>query len=58
MWDESKLQTYFDKFLIPVLQGIKDHPALFAVEVINELEGIVYAGKADSEERFLILKST
>ena len=56
MWDESKLESYFDKFLIPVLEGKKDHPALFAVEVINELEGIVYAGKADSEERFLISK--
>ena len=52
MTNTAKLQTYLDKFLVPVLNGIKNHPALFAVEVINELEGIVDAGKSNSEERF------
>ena len=46
---DSKLDSYLQKFLTPVLQGIKDHPALLAIEVINELEGIVDAGKSNSE---------
>jgi len=52
MTNTAKLQTYLDKFLVPVLNGIKNHPALFAVEVINELEGIVDAGKSNSEPCF------
>ncbi len=32
-WDDSKLTTYIDKCLQPMVEGLKDHPALGAWEV-------------------------
>ena len=59
-WDESKLQSYIDNFLVPVATGLKNHPALFAWEIVNEPEGIVHSSKTDPEPCFdsSILSST
>lgn len=38
--NESKLQTYIDNALIPMVEALGDHPALAAWEVFNEPEGM------------------
>lgn len=35
----SGRQDYFDNALTPIVNGLKDHPALFAYEILNEPEG-------------------
>jgi len=47
-WDNSKLQTYIDKTLTPLVNGLKTKKALAAWEVVNEPEGSVQAGTSDS----------
>ena len=41
-WDESKLSSYLENFLVPVLEGIQGETALFAIDIINEMEALVY----------------
>jgi hypothetical protein len=36
-WDDSKLTTYIDKCLQPLVDGLKDHPALGAWEVYGDV---------------------
>ena len=38
---EENYQSYIDNALIPIVNGLKDHPALFAYEVFNEPEGAI-----------------
>jgi len=38
-WDNSKLETYLTKALTPMVEGLKDHPALGFWEIMNEAEG-------------------
>lgn len=39
LYDNDKLQSYIDNALVPLVQGLKDHPALAAWEPMNEPEG-------------------
>lgn len=50
MWDDEKLQSYFDNCLIPMATALKNHPALLAWEVYNEAEGIVYNEESNAEK--------
>lgn len=36
----GRRQFYFDNALTPMVEGLKDHPALFAYEIFNEPEGM------------------
>ena len=38
---EQNYQSYIDKALTPIVNGLKDHPGLFAYEVFNEPEGAI-----------------
>jgi len=51
-WDDSKLTSYLDTVLVPVVRELKDHPALAYWEVMNEPEGSSPAGQTDSEPCF------
>jgi len=51
-WDESKLQRYIDNALIPMVEGLRDHPALGFWEVMNEAEGSMIPGEQNSEPCF------
>ena len=49
MLDDSKLQSYIDNMLVPMATAVKAHKGLLAWEIINEAEGLVRAGRSDSE---------
>ncbi|XP_057369994.1 mannan endo-1,4-beta-mannosidase-like [Daphnia carinata] len=51
-WDNSKLQTYIDKALTPMVKALAGHPALGAWEIMNEPEGLVYNNKPDANSCF------
>lgn len=51
-WDNSKLQSYIDKALTPMVKALAGHPALGAWEIINEPEGLVYNNKPDANSCF------
>ncbi|EFX76384.1 endo-beta-1,4-mannanase [Daphnia pulex] len=51
-WDNSKLQTYLDKALTPMVKALAAHPALGAWEIVNEPEALVYNNKADANSCF------
>jgi len=51
-WDDSKLETYLSNALVPMVQALKDHPALGFWEVMNEAEGSSPAGQTDSDPCF------
>jgi len=51
-WDDSKLETYLDKALTPMVEGLRDHPALGFWEVMNEAEGSTWAGQVSDDPCF------
>jgi len=51
-WDESKLQTYLDKALKPMVEGLSEHPALAFWEVMNEAEGSFTPSERDGNPCF------
>ncbi len=57
---EKKLQSYIDKVLTPMARALADEPALGGWEIINEPEGSVAAGIADSDACYdtMALKGT
>ena len=57
---EKKLQSYIDKVLTPMAHALADEPALGGWEIINEPEGSVAAGIADSDACYdtMALKGT
>lgn len=44
-WDQSKLQSYIDNALIPMVKALRYHPALAAWEPLNEPEGRFFVPK-------------
>ena len=50
--DDAKLQTYIQKALIPMVEGLKGEPGLGGWEIMNEPEGSLKVGQADSEPCF------
>ena len=48
-WDDTKLNMYINNALIPMATALKNHKALFAWEIINEPEGLVFSNKQDGE---------
>lgn len=58
--DTSKLQTFIDKVLTPVVNALKEYPSLAGYEIMNEPEGSVLNNVKDSEPCFdtTILKGT
>ena len=50
-YNETKLQSYIDKVLIPMAVGLGDEPALGGWEIMNEPEGSVRI-QSDSEPCF------
>lgn len=38
----DEAQSYVDNALTPMVEGLKDHPALFAYEIFNEPEGAIF----------------
>ena len=38
---EKNFKSYIEKALTPIVNGLKDHPGLFAYEVLNEPEGAI-----------------
>lgn len=52
MWDESKLQTYINNALKPMVNALGNHPALGAWEIMNEPEGSVLNNQANSNPCF------
>lgn len=50
--DVSKLYSYVDNALIPMVNGLKDKVALGGWEVMNEPEGLVSAGQTNSNNCF------
>merc|ERR1719458_533804 len=51
-WDESKLQRYIDNALTPMVEGLRNHPALGFWEVMNEAEGSMIPGEQNDEPCF------
>lgn len=52
IWDESKLQTYIDNALVPMVSALSGKVALGAWEIMNEPEGLVAAGVSDANPCF------
>jgi len=46
--DTSKLQSYIDNALIPMVKALKDEPGLGGWDVINEAEGEMIPGQTGS----------
>ena len=67
-WDDSKLETYINEALTPMVEGLKDHPALgfwevrhclfqtffylLIQKVMNEAEGSILAGQINEDPCF------
>lgn len=50
--DDSKVQSWIQNALIPMVNGLKYEHALAGWEIFNEPEGSVYADRKDSEPCF------